>query len=77
MRPGCAPRIVYGEPVLIGESREQRGTAVELFKFASELQQHRAPREGVRDHLRLPERPRVRDPLRVMGQRPPRITQKK
>ncbi len=70
-------RIVYGEPVLVGEPRKQDGAAVELFEFAGELQQHRAPVESVRDHLRLPERPRVRDALRVTGQRPFRIAQKK
>ncbi|HZZ21623.1 MAG TPA: hypothetical protein VFE60_03160, partial [Roseiarcus sp.] len=32
---------------------------------------------GVRDHLRLPERQRVRDALRATGQRTLRITQKK
>ena len=69
--------VVYGEPVLVGEPREQRGAAVELFEFAGELQQHRAPVEGVRDDLRLPERQRVRDALRVTGQRPLRIAQKK
>ena len=69
--------VVYGEPVLVGEPREQGGAAVELFEFASELQQHRAPVVGVRDHLRLPERQRVRDALRVTGQRPLRIAQKK
>ena len=31
----------------------------------------------MRDHLRLPERQRVRDALRVSGQRPLRIAQKK
>ena len=69
--------VVYGEAVLVGEPREPDGAAVELFKFASELQQQRAPREGVRDHLRLPERQRVRDTLRVGSQRPLRMTQKK
>ena len=69
--------IVYGEPVLIGEPREQNGAAVELFEFAGELQQHRAPGEGVRDDLRLPERPRMRDPFRITGQRPLRVAQKK
>ena len=48
--------VVYGEPVLVGEPREQDGAAVELFEFASELQQYRAPVVGVRDHLGLPER---------------------
>jgi hypothetical protein len=65
--------VVYGEPVLVGEAREQDGAAVEFFEFASELQQHRAPGEGVRDNLGLPERPRMRDALSVTGQRPVRI----
>jgi hypothetical protein len=62
MRPGRALRNSIWRAVLVGESREQGGAAVELFEFAGELQQYRAPGEGVRDHLRLPERPRVRDP---------------
>ena len=48
--------VVYGEPVLVGEPREQGGAAVELFEFARELQQQQAIVVGVRDHLRLPER---------------------
>src|ERR1700722_4652737 len=36
-------RVVYGEPMLVGEPREQGGAAVELFEFASELQQYRTP----------------------------------
>ena len=64
--------------MLVGEPREQGGATVELFKFAGELQQHRAPPTvGVRDDLGLPERQRVRDTLRVTGQRPLRIAQKK
>ena len=65
--------VVYGEPVLVGELREQGGAAVELLEFAGELQQPRAPVEGVRNHLRLPERPRMRDALSVAGQPPVRI----
>ena len=69
--------VVYGEPVLVGESREQGDAAVELFEFAGELQEQRAPVVGVCDDLRLPERQRVRDALRVTGERPLRIAQKK
>ena len=69
--------VVYGEPALLGEPRGQGGAAVELFEFAGELQQNRAPTEGMRDHLRLPESQGVRHALRVTGQRALRIAQKK
>ena len=68
---------VYGEPVLVGETREQGDAAVKLLEFASQLQKHRAPVVSVGDHVRLPERQRVRDALRVTGQRSFRIAQKK
>jgi hypothetical protein len=68
---------VVCEPVLVGEPREQDGAAVELFEFAGELQKHRAPVVSVGDHMWLPERQRVRDALRVTGERPFRIAQKK
>ena len=72
---GQDPRfgVVYGEPMLVDEARKQDDAAVELFEFAGKLRQHRAPVERVRDHLGLPERTRVRDALRVTGQRPVRI----
>ena len=69
--------VVHSEAVLVGEPREQGGPAVELFEVASELQQHRPPVVGVRDHLGLPERQRMRNTLRVTGERPLGIAQKK
>jgi hypothetical protein len=62
---------------LVCEPRELGGAVVELFEFAGELQQQRAPVVGVRNHLRLPKGQRVRDTLRVAGQRPVRVTHKK
>ena len=70
-------RVVDGEPMLIGEPRGEDGASVELFEFASELQNHRALVLCVCDHLGLPECQRVRDALRVSSQRPLRIAQKK
>ena len=63
--------------MLVAEPREQGGAAVELFEFAGELQKDRTPVVSVGDHVRLPERQRVRDALRVSGQRALRITKKK
>jgi hypothetical protein len=60
--------------MLVGEPREQDGLVVELFEFASKLQQHRTMGEGVRDQVRLRKRLRMRDPLHPTGQRPFGIT---
>jgi hypothetical protein len=62
-------RIIHGEPVLVREMRKRIGPSRKLVKLPGKLQQHRAPTVGVGDDLRLAQRLRVGDTLRIACER--------